>query len=447
MKAWRGISGLSNRRRVHRAHGFSTGLQPFRLRHIFCACIATGLSLVSSAAPSGAPTILGATHAPTLTLGPEFVAFSRPTGALAAAADPNGLMHLLAMTADTQDVYHLVVGPTGVQQQGFVAKSAAADSVAAAFDSEGVLRVVVGDQHLALRGGAWSTPESGPPCERLVRAGALLLCAYAEFGGKAGARARVDVVVVPPLVVPIPMPYRKVVLACLSSAGWVDVALVEPTTKRDTAGLAIGADDSGAAQILYVWSSRFLSLHGQLASARMPAVTECNAPAPERRLLELQGTDVVYNLGQNSDNFDFDIAVDASSGKSFNIGGGAGLMLESFVRQQDLISPPQPLEAANRKEALSRIPRLTGPVRVSPAGADSFHVMLKTTSGTFSPVDSWYYTNYKDGRWSAVLELGRTTMRPWWHKAVTLTSGKSGQVLAVWPERPGLVARWVQLAQ
>jgi hypothetical protein len=166
-------------------------------------------------------------------------------------------MHLLAVTADSRDVYHLVVGATGVQEQEFVVKPAAADSVAAAFDSEGVLHVVVGDQHLAHRGGAWSTPESGPPCERLVRAGSLLLCAYAEFGAKAGARARVDVVVVPPVVVPIPMPNRKLVLACQSSGSWIDLAVVEPTTKRDTASFAIGADDSGAAQILYVWSSRF----------------------------------------------------------------------------------------------------------------------------------------------------------------------------------------------
>ena len=92
-----------------------------------------------------------------------------------------------------------------------------------------------------------------------------------------------------------------------------------------------------------------------------------------------------------------------------------------------------------------RVPRFTGPVRVSPAGADSFHVMLRTTSGAFNPVDTWYYTNVKDGKWSPVLELGRTTQRPWRQKAVTLTSGNAGQALAVWPERPGLVARWVQL--
>ena len=244
MKAWRGVQAF-------RVEAVSTRHMVFgRVAvHQVPACVlrvhCDGTRPCQNAAPSGAPTIVGATHAPTLTLGPEFVAFSRPIRALAAAADPNGLMHLLAMTADSRDVYHLVVGAAGVQQQKFVVKSAAADSVAAAFDSEGVLRVVVGDQHLTLRGGAWSTPESGPPCERLVRAGALLLCAYAEFGGKAGARARVDVVVVPPVVVPIPMPNRKVVLACLSSAGWVDVAVVEPTTKRDTAGLAIGADDSG----------------------------------------------------------------------------------------------------------------------------------------------------------------------------------------------------------
>jgi hypothetical protein len=378
-----------------------------------------------------------------LTLGPEFVVFNRPTLALAAAADSEGRVHLLAMTSD-RDVYHLVVGPTGVQEPKFVVKSVTAESVAASFDRDGALHVVVGDQHLALRGGAWSPPESGPPCERLVRAGPGLLCAYAEVGGKAGARTRVDVLIVPPVAVPIPVPNRKVVLACRSSGGWVDVAVVEPTTGRDTTEFAIGADDSGAAQILYVWSKRVLSLHGQLASARMPPLNECTAPASERRLLDLPGTDVIYNLGQDSDNFDFDIAVDTSSGKSLNIGGGAGLMLESFLRQQDSISVPQPLEAANRKEALMRVPRFTGPVRVSPAGADSFHVMLRTTSGIFNPVDTWYYTNVKDGKWSPVLEIGRTTQRPWRHKAVTLTSGNAGQALAVWPERPGLVARWIQ---
>jgi hypothetical protein len=396
------------------------------------------------AAPSGPPTIVGASYAPAVTLGPEFVALSRPARALAAAADSGGQIHLLAVAADTGDVHHVMVGPTGVQEQELVLRSVAADSIAAAFDGDGTLRVVIGDQHVALRGGTWSTPEPGPACEQLIRAGALLLCAYAEFGGQ-GARWRVDVIVVPPLVAPLPMPNRKLMLACRSTGGWVDVAVVEPSTRRDTTAFAVAGDNSGSAQILYVWSSRLLALHGQLASARMPPLAECSLPTADRRLAELAGTDVVYNLGQNSDQFKFDIAVDPSSGKSFNIGGGAGLMLESFVRQQDAISVPQPLEAANRKEALHRIPRFSGPVRIAPAGADGFHVLLMTTRGTFESVDTWYYANYKDEKWSPVLELGRSTQRPWWHKAVSLASGKSGQVLAVWPERPGLRARWVQL--
>lgn len=391
----------------------------------------------------GPPELIGARLSSTVQFGPEFEVLDRQAHAVAAIVGPDDLAHLLVVTDKPRDVYHLVVGPTGVAKQQRVMQTVSADSLAVAFDDEGLLRAVIGDQHIVLRSDGWSAPEQGPPCERLVRAGKTLVCAYRMTGGKEGASWRADWFLPVPLPVPVPYPVmnRQLLLDCRTSSGWSTWAVLDPNANHDVEQFAIAGDDTGSLQILYRWTrSMPMGLVDGRASARVPALANCGALAPGDKSLEVVGHNLVETEGLT-----FDIAVDPRSGASLNIvGTWPDSRFASFVRQGDSIGTASLLEARD----LWRLPRVSGPVHIAPAGQDQFHVLVNLSVGTFNVVNTWYHLIYFNGSWSAPSEVAQTKGQAW-GRLVHLVSGGSTRALAILPnaDPPHIKGRWVELTR
>jgi len=361
---------------------------------------------------------------------------------MAATVGPDDLAHLLVMTDKPRDVYYLVVGPAGVSKQQRVMQTLSADSLALAFDDEGLLRAVIGDQHIVLRGDEWSAPEQGPPCERLVRAGRTLVCAYRMTGGKEGASWRADWFLPVPLPVPVPYPVmnRQLLLDCRTSSGWSTWAVLDPNANHGVEKFAIAGDDTGTVQILYRWSRYVLmGWDLRLAYARASPPVECGPLAAGEKPVAVVGHDLAIEGP-------FDIAADPRSGTSLGLGRGwsPGLsraVVVSLVGQGDSIGTASPfLEAKS-------LGLLDGGVQIAPAGHDRFHVLVNVvSSGTLGDANAWYHLLYSNGAWSAPLEVGRGA----WGRPVQLVSGGgSTRALAVWSnaDPPHIKSRWVELTQ
>jgi hypothetical protein len=378
----------------------------------------------------------------TAVLGPVFTVFNQSTRAVAAAIDGEGRVHLLMAAAGPEGLYHAVIGPTGPEQLETVLQPAPGGRLAAAFDGEGVLRVVAGNQHFVLRDNVWSPPEKGPSCEKLVLAGKLLVCAFFARGGQSGDSRRIDYFSTPlSLGIPVPVPQRNrtLLLACRSASDWVTWAELDPAQRRDVADFAMSGDDTGSVQVLYVWRRRFMATVSGVAIARAPSLADCQARTSENPTVEFSGKATIDNGGMNSEMYDLAIAVDPRTGDSLSIAGAMELHTpQSFMRRGDSIDSPRPVEAHR-----SGLSQLAGPIRIAPSGDDRFHVLFNVLTLGWHADNKYFYTTHFNGAWSTPVELAEPPTTPWDNESVKLISDGSSRALAVWPDGHQLKARWI----
>ncbi len=391
------------------------------------------------APPPGPPTVYGPSLAMQVTASPPFDLATVAMDAVAGDIAADGRAHLLVRPKGSSQVQHRVVGPAGVGRR-WVPAFEASGSLAVAFDEAGVLHAVAGRQHRVMRDGVWSEAQPGPPCLKLVRSGVSLYCGYLTGGDRFGQGWRIDLW---PLMAPVPVPARihKLVLACLGSEGWADVAVVEPALDRDTYQFAFAGDDGGALHVLYAWSRGMMFGKTGVSSAWLPPVVDCDERVRAGKLAAMAG-ETVFNSLADQVGYVFDVAADPGTGTSLNIGAFAGTTLEVFLRQSDRIGTTQLMETPDR-----RGPRFVGPVRAGAAGDDRFQVLVADTKFG-SMVSTLYHLAFRDGAWSSPLAVGDTPTGILHNDAVQLFVDRRGNALAVWPEGTKstlLRARWVVL--
>lgn len=345
---------------------------------------------------------------------------------VSASMGGDGRVHVLAM-GRSRDVYHLVVSRNGVEQQDIVMHSSSGHAViASSFDGAGRLHAVVGDQHILLQGDRWGTPEKGPPCQRLVRAGADLHCAFVSAG-----RLRMDLAVIPFFLVPLPSRNHLPMLACQTSSGWSTWAVIDPTAKRDATELAIAGDDAGSVQIVYLRGRTVIADILELAYARVPAPADCAARGPEAQVSTAAAKAEMDTGGANGGKFYFDIATNPESGESLRVEHCA-----TANTIQAYLAPRDPA----KMRAVPAPPR-RGLVRIAPAGNDRFHALIRYVDGKWAA----YYTAFVGGAWSPAVELGPAECCGY-DEAVQLVSDGADNALALWSDHDKLMARWVTLA-
>ena len=299
-------------------------------------------------------------------------------------------------------------------------------AITSSFDSAGRLHAVVGDLHVVLEGAHWGAPERGPPCQRLVRAGADLHCAFVSAG-----RLRMDLAVIPFFLVPLPSKNHRPVLACQTSSGWSTWAVIDPTAKRDATELAIAGDDTGSVQIVYLRGRTVIADILELAYARVSAPVDCAARGPEAEISAAEAKAEMDTGGVNGGKFYFDIATNPESGES--------LRVEEFAngnRGQAYLAPRDPAKI----RAVPAPPR-SGVVRIAPAGNDRFHALTWYVDGKWAA----YYMAFVDGAWLPPVELGQAECCGY-DDAVQLVSDGANNALALWSDHDKLIARWVTLA-
>jgi hypothetical protein len=89
--------------------------------------------------------------------------------------------------------------------------------------------------------------------------------------------------------------------------------------------------------------------------------------------------------------------------------------------------------------------------KLSPAGDDNFHALVigNPEGGNFSNKNHVLFLEFFSRVWSAPVDLGETNVADHWLGGPwnLIQIGSSGRcdVLAVWPTKQGIVARWISL--
>jgi hypothetical protein len=371
---------------------------------------------------------------PSVTPSPLEVPFEILSGSprgVSAFMGKNGRVQVLAM-AQSRDVYHLVVGPKGVEKQELILQSASGSNLAVTFDADDQLHAVIGEQHMVLRSDAWSSTSPGPPCGSLVRVGKTLVCAFLDVHGPSGDSRRIDyysTYLTLGLPIPIPVRNRKVWLACQSSGGWLTWGVVDPNAKRDIDEFQIAASNKGTLRVLYTWTREMMATLAELDLATGPAVSDCETLTRQDPLKALNGK-LVLASGMNGPYYRFDIATDPVSGDSLVIG--------VFVQGSEvktLLAPADSTEVVDR-QVLPNPPALSkGHVRIAPAGDNRFHVLVHADKGR------WLYLAEVDGAWTRPIELGRGS-----EEVAQIVAAGSSRALAIFPGDHKLMAEWIELA-
>jgi hypothetical protein len=352
----------------------------------------------------------------------------------------------MALTRDTDELYHVVVGRNGVESEevvlttkGSVAPAFAIGAVsplvslAAGFDHDGTLRVSVDERHMAWRDGRWSAPEPGPRCEQMVRAGRVLHCAYRETGSKLAPGVRIDWVISPAFLLPVPVPGRntKLLLACRSALGWKPWAILEPAEQRDVRRFRIAGDVSGSVQVAYAvgWTQ---GLAFVLLSARTPALGSCDEVQPYSPITGIAGMSPGIFMDHDWSGR-VDIATDPTSGQALIVAIRQYAAV-GFLRLPDSISAQG--EAGWRRDPWRED---FWEVRLAPAARGRFHALFATNA-------AWSYARHAESTWSRPVPL--LPYSRFVRDSTLLISNASNRALITWVTGDGkrMLAKWIEAA-
>jgi hypothetical protein len=408
----------------------------FRARGAFI-CIACGAAagLVSCATPEEAKASFDA-HVD-VRIGQAFDVLDSPASGVVATPSADGKVHVLALMSADHQLVHVVIGQDGVEsrevaleraerEQGILSLPGPYNNLAAGFDAEGTLHVVFREQHLSWRDSRWSLPQKGPPCERLVRAGALLHCLFRETGGELAASMRLQWYFVPPLPVPIPLPQRntKLLVACRHATGWAPWAVIEPEVDRDVTAFDAVGDHAGSLHLVYLGGSTLSGLGGLVMTAHAPAVDPCDASLAGKPLLAVPGQSSRFVVGRGT----ISIGTDPQSGHSrVVLASDYGPI--SFTVSDGVI--------ANKASGFWKRDPLREDfhgVHIRAADGGRFHAMIATSRG-----DS-RYSFYASGEWTPLVQLFDTP-------PAFLVAAPDGLALvaARSADKKHVVAKWLQV--
>ncbi len=388
------------------------------------------------------PLVVTDRPSPDVRLSPEIQLLDVPIQKISAAIGQDGRVHVLALASKPPKLHHLVIGTKGVLNREVVTSSDSYDHLDIAFDSSGNLHAIVDEDHFVLEEGTWRKL-SKQHCIKLISGGEDLFCLSLVKGKDVGAPGNWDWYTVDDSLLPlccwIPWHSRpdKLVLARKTPEGWSKLALFDVETKFEIENPSIAADKSGTLHVFYKTEEGGTFKDTQCAYMRIEPMTlgessESNQSfssdheeAP-RTLAKVSGR--VITRGSWSLEC-HDIAADPETGTALiTISEGYSF---SYIVEDGKIGPQVPMYDFD------------GVIDVEPAGEGRFLALgIWWDQGFPTGTRFVYYLEYRDGMWSAPVELGKEIKRL---RNVVLLSDLDRRALALWTNKNGRpVARWIE---
>ncbi len=372
---------------------------------------------------------------PEVTIGPELVLMEIPVkeegGQVRAVMDDKGFAHVLAITGKSGNLYHLVVDEDGTIQKDFIKRVKVIGRLDLALDRQRNLHALVGGEHLLFKSGVWqSVPKDS--CEFFGRGGKNLTCAYMLKEKEIDSPGRWDWDLIVEkggcCIFPWYRHPRKMALLAETDSGWSRGIVIDATTELDIRAISISTDNEGTIHVVYGASSGgFLNWHKENMYLRIPSSVTKDKENHLRGWIKVQGQKIDSRLVQA------DIVVDPESGfLLIPIATSRGMYqirCQTRLMMKDYMGP----------EIDFFIGREAG-IYLYPAAEGQFHALVVGKKEGFSFSYFIYYFLFKQGVWSAPLELGQTN--GW---VSELVSDRFGQALILWlNDKNQLVARWIK---
>jgi hypothetical protein len=391
---------------------------------------------------------------PDVRLSPETQLLDVPIRKISAVIDQDGLAHVLALASIPPELHYLVVSMEGVLEREVITSVDSYDHLDIAFDASGNLHAIVNEDHLVLENGTWRTLPKDP-CRKLIRGGQDLFCAFQVKGKDIGAPGNWNWYaggfgsygggccwLIPWYSHP-----NKLVIARKISTGWSEWTACDVETKFEIETFSIAADNSGTLHLLYKTGEGGTARDLQCAYARIQPVTSGEASEGRQiyhsdlvevpcTLAKLSGKVIAESRGGLDCH---DIAVDPETGTALITiekldRHGYHSHSYSYIVEDGKISLQVPMYD------------FEGVIRVEPAGDGRFLALGTWLDQDFSG-RTWfiYYLEYRDGMWSAPIELGKEKVTPRLGDVLFLSDLDRRRAIALWTnenDRP--IARWIE---
>jgi hypothetical protein len=393
------------------------------------------------------PLVITDRPSPDVRLSPEIQLLDVPVRKISAAIDQDGRVHVLALASKPPELHHLIIGIEGVLNREVVTSSDSYDHLDIAFDGSGNLHAIVDEDHLVLENDKWRKL-SKHPCGKLVRGGKDLFCLSRVKGKDVGAPGNWDWYTDDSslLFLCCWIPWHsypdKLVLARKTPEGWSKLALFDVEMKFEIENPSIAADESGTLHVFYKTEEGGTfrdtqCVYKQIEPMTLGESSESNQSfnsdhggAP-RTLAKVSGR--VIKRGSWSLDC-LDIAVHPETGTPLlttSISYGDASNSYSHIVEDGKIGTQVPMYDFD------------GVIDVEPAGEGRFIALgVWWDQGFPTGIRFVYYLEYRDGMWSAPVELGRGIKRL---RNVVLLSDLDRRAIALWTnknDRP--VARWIE---
>jgi len=409
------------------------------------------LFLFGCATPGRGPLVVTDRSSPDVRLSPEIQLLDVPIQKIRAAIDQDGRVHVLALASKPPKLHHLVIVIEGVLKREVVTSSDSYDHLDIAFDSSGNLHAIVDEDHFVLEDGVWRTLQKHH-CTKFISGGEDLYCLSRVEGKDVGAPGDWDWYFIAGsgyggggcCLIPLPHYPDKLVLARKTPEGWSKLALLDVETKFEMRYASIAADKSGRLHVLYNTTEGGSLRAEQCAYARIEPMTSTKASQSKQ--------------GYSSDHEEEPHTFAKVSGQIL-----VTRRNPSFLSCQDIAVDPETGTAlitimegyGERFQSYSRIVEdgkigwnvlmydFDGIIDVEPAGEGHF-LALGIWSDQGSPTKTWfiYYLEYRDGMWSAPVELGHNID---WLDNLVFVSDLDRRAFALWTNKDGRpVARWIE---
>ena len=392
------------------------------------------------------PLVITDRPSPDVRLSPEIQLLDVPVRKISAAIDQDGRVHVLALASKPPKLHHLVIGTKGVLNREVVTSSDSYDHLDIAFDSSGNLHAIVDEDHFVLEEGTWRKL-SKQHCIELISGGQDLFCLSRVEGKDVGAPGDWDWYMFVGggygapgcCLIPWHSHPDKLTLARKTPEGWSKLALFDVETKFAIENPSIVAAKSGTLHVLYTTDEGGSFGDVQCAYVRIEPMTlgessesiqryDSDDEETTRTLTKVSGR-VVSTRGRCDD-----IAVDPETGtvliavRGYHRGRYTSY---SHIVEDDKIGPQVPMYDFD------------GVIDVEPAGEERFLALsIWLDQGFWARTWFIYYLEYRDGMWSAPVELGKEIQ---WLRNVVLLSDLDRRAFALWTnknDRP--VARWIE---
>ncbi len=400
------------------------------------------------------PLVITDRPSPDVRLSPEIQLLDVPIEKLSAAIDQDGRVHVLALASKPPELHHLIIGIEGVLNREVVISSDSYDydHLDIAFDSSGNLHAIVDEDHFVLEEGTWRKL-SKQHCIELISGGQDLFCLSRVEGKDVGAPGNWDWHFIAGggygaafcCLIPWHSYPDKLVLAKKTPEGWSKLALFDAETKFEIENPSIAADKSGTLHVLYSAGEGGYVRDEQCAYLRIEPMilgesSESNqsfgldhGEAP-RTLTKVSGR-AVTSKGEC-----YDIAADPETGTALIT------IRESY---RDLFHPIRYHSYSHIVENGKIGPQVPmynfdGVIDVEPAGEGRFLALGTWLDQGWARTWFIYYLEYRNGMWSAPVELGKEKGILWLHNVVLL-SDLDRRAFALWTNKNGRpVARWIE---